>query len=134
MDYLIFRFLFLTTISYISLFGEIYILSYKIVVQNSVVTTDSLYLSKLMIPSKRFKILYQTSLESEERDSDRYIIEKNRDFILETLFKKGVIVKDYTTAINFQSRTKMVMILPPAYISIDRYYNNSSYLTILKEI
>jgi len=120
MDYSIFKFFILILILKFSLFGEIYILSYKIVVKNGIVSADSLYIANLMIPSKKFKTVETYILEAKKRDSNRFIIRKNREYILETLFKKGIILNDFTTSINFQNRNQTVMILPPLYISIDR--------------
>jgi len=133
MDFLIFRFFIIFIFFQISIFGEIYILSYKIVTKNSVVATESLYISQLMVPSKQFKVIQRMELDSEDRDNNRYIIKKNRENILDVLFKRGIIINDFTTALNLQGSSQTTIILPPIHISINRL-NNDSYLTILKEI
>ena len=132
-DYSIFRIFLFIAILNLSLFGKIYILSYKIVVKSGIVTADSLYISNLMIPSQRFEVVEEYLLESNKRDNDRFIIRQNREYILETLFKKGIILNDFTTTINFQSRNQTVMILPPIYIAIDRI-GLDTYFTILNII
>lgn len=114
-----------------SLFGEIYILSYKIVVKNGIVSADSLYIADLMIPSKTFQTVETYLLEAKKRDNNRFIIRQNREYILESLFKRGIILQDFTTSINLQSRNQTVMILPPLYISIDRI-GLDTYFSILE--
>ena len=132
MDCLIFRFLTIFFLFKISLFGEIYVLSYKIVIKNNIVFTESLYVSDLMIPSKKFKYSQRIMLESKDKDNNFSILKQNRENILKVLFANGVILEDYTTALNLQGETQTTMILPPIYISIDRL-NKQTYLTILKE-
>ena len=107
-------------------------LSYKIVIKNNIVFTESLYVSDLMIPSKKFKYSQRIMLESKDKDNNFSILKQNRENILQALFSNGVILEDYTTALNLQGETQTTMILPPIYISIDRL-NQKTYLTILKK-
>jgi len=130
-DYSIFKLFLISIFFQMSLFGEIYILSYKIVVKNGIVSADSLYIADLMIPSKTFQTVETYLLEAKKRDSNRFIIRQNREYILESLFKRGIILQDFTTSINLQSRNQTVMILPPLYISIDRI-GLDTYFSILE--
>jgi len=130
-DYSIFKLFLISIFFQMSLFGEIYILSYKIVVKNGIVSADSLYIADLMIPSKTFQTVETYLLEAKKRDNNRFIIRQNREYILESLFKRGIILQDFTTSINLQSRNQTVMILPPLYISIDRI-GLDTYFSILE--
>lgn len=132
MGYLTFKILFIISLFQISLFSEIYILSYKIVIKNSIFSADSLFISKLMIPSKKFQEISIIELESNKSDNNRFILTKNREIILNFLFKKGVILQDYSESFNFQGSSQTTMILPPLYISLNRF-NYGTYLTILQE-
>lgn len=120
MGYSIFRLYTLLVLFTLSLYGEIYVLSYKVVLKNNLIASDSLYIAPLMVPSKKFKSIGFIELEGERVDSDRYIIQKNRDYILETLFKRGIIINDYTTNRNFSSTSQTTVILPPIYIALER--------------
>jgi hypothetical protein len=113
-------------------FGQIFVLSYKIVIKQNIVSADSLYISDLMVPSKKFIGVKTFLINSEKRDNNRYIIKKNREYILEVLFKQGIILKDFTTSSNLQARNQTTIILPPVYIAIDRI-GLETYFTILKE-
>lgn len=130
---LIFKQFFILSFIAISLYGEVYVLSYKVVVKSNLVTSDSLYISNLMVPSKRFKSINFIELEGNRRDSDSFVLQKNRDKILGTLFKNGVVVEDNTKAINQHSKSLTTIILPPIYVSLERS-NLDINLIILKEI
>ena len=127
---LIFRIFFIFTLS---LYGEIYILSYKVVVKNGIITSDSLYISPLMVSSKKFKYDGFIQLEGEIRDNNKYLIRKNKELILERLFKNGIIINGFSKNHDFASTSQTTILLPPLYVALQRdslYVN----LIILKEI
>ena len=127
-----FRILFLSLLP-LSLLGNVYILSYKIVVQNGTILNDSLYVSPLMVSSKKFQYEGFIQLEGAIRDSDRYIIEKNRELILERLFKDGIIIRDFSENRGLSNNSQTTIILPPIYVALERD-SLDIYLIILKEI
>jgi hypothetical protein len=128
MDFLKYRFISISLLlSLSSLWGEVYILSYKIVVKNSKISSESLYISSPMRKS-RYLIVDSIEVDGKREDSDRKIIDDNREEILEFLFKSGVSVNDFTR--NYSSQT--TLLLPPIYIAIDRV-TSGAFITLLRK-
>ena len=86
-----------------------------------------------MVSSKKFQYEGFIQLEGAIRDSDRYIIEKNRELILERLFKDGIIIRDFSENRELSNNSQTTIILPPIYVALERD-SLDIYLIILKEI
>jgi hypothetical protein len=130
---LIFRTLLIFSLFAINLEGEIYIFSYKIVTKDSKVAVDSLYVSELMTNYKKFRGVSSIEVEGSVRDSDRLIIERSKDQILEWLLTQNAIIEDHTRTSNLQGRSQTTLLLPPQYIALERV-NGSLFMTLLDEI
>jgi hypothetical protein len=114
------------------LVGEIYILSYKIVTEKNRVFTDSLYLSKPMKVGK-YSGVSSLVLDAKRWDSDRKIINQNREKILNFLFEtNGISIKDFTISGNRGVLSRTTLLLPPIHIVIERGIDEA-YITLLKE-
>ncbi|EJF06737.1 hypothetical protein ThvES_00011760 [Thiovulum sp. ES] len=113
------------------LFGEIYILSYKIVTEKNRIFTDSLYLSKPM-RAKKYSAVSTISVDGNRWESDRKIINKNRDEILNFLFaENGISIRDFTKSGNRGVSSRTTLLLPPIHISIERGIDEV-FITLLK--
>jgi hypothetical protein len=113
------------------LFGEIYILSYKIVTEKNRIFTDSLYLSKPM-RAKKYYPVSTISVDGDRWESDKKIINKNRDEILNFLFaKNGISIRDFTKSGNHGISSRTTLLLPPIHISLERGIDEV-FITLLK--
>jgi hypothetical protein len=110
--------------------GEIYILSYKLVTKGNRVSAESLYISSPMV-EKRYTPIRSLKVEASRFDNDRYVIQKNRDEILEFLFKSGISIRDFSRNIGMAGNSQTTLLLPPLYIALDRV-SIGNFITLLE--
>jgi len=117
-----------------SLLSEIFILSYRVSIQDNRVIGEKLTLSPIMVPMK-FRSVSFIEVDSDYDDTNRYIIRSHKDEVLEFLFKNGIHLDNQTKISSFGvgGSTITTLLLPPTYIAIDRT-KNFTLITLLNRI
>jgi hypothetical protein len=114
--------------------ATVYILTYKIVISNSIVRSESLTISTPMLPVKDLKLKRVSSwfsLEAKKKDSDKDIIQLNREKILNILFREGILINSFSNNTSSRNSETITLMLPPIYIAIVGLYQER-YFSILK--
>ncbi len=111
--------------------ATVYILTYKIIISNNIVRSENLTISTPMLPVKYLKLKKVSawfSLKAKKKDSDKDIIQANREKILEILFREGILINSFSNNTSSRNSETITLILPPIYIAIiglaqERYFS-----------
>ena len=128
------KYILLTFILIFQLKATVYILTYKIVISNSIVRSENLTISTPMLPVKDLKLKRVSawfSLEAKKKDSDKDIIQINREKILNILFREGILINSFSNNTSSRNSETITLMLPPIYIAIVGLYQER-YFSILK--
>ena len=128
------RYILLIVILIFQLKATVYILTYKIVISNNIVRSESLTISTPMLPIKDLKLKRVSawfSLQAKKNDSDKDIIQINREKILNILFREGILINSFSNNTSSRNSETITLMLPPIYIAIVGLYQER-YFSILK--
>ena len=97
--------------------SQTFILSYRAQVKNAVVLSESFQFSQAMSPIKA-RPAQKLTIHSENETNLDYIIEKNRDEILEFLMKYGTHTRSHEKVSDLKSNSLITLTLAPTYITV----------------
>ena len=109
--------------------AQTYILSYRAQVKNAVVISESYQFSQSMTPIKATKGKQLTIFSPHETNLN-YIMQTNKDEILEFLMKYGTHTRSHEKVSDLKSSSLIEITVPPTYISID-FKDNYAIITRL---
>ena len=96
-----------------------YIINYRCIVSKHRLISEKFNITRAMIEKNNYKILYSFKIDTMKNKNLLQILKKNRDIIIENLFKQDIILTDNSTKNRFNIKTKTILTIPNQYILVD---------------
>ena len=109
--------------------SQTYILSYRAQIKNAVVISESFYLTPSMkeVHAKPMQVL---KIDAPNEKNLHYILQKNKDALLEFLMKHGTHTRSHEKVHNNKSSSLISLTIAPTYITVD-FKNDYAIITRL---